>query len=180
MVHEKLLELCGTKNFEAGLCHPSSKLRDLLLSEMRQFKMPTDGMIAALQKTSEDARCLWHMRRAAILSIAQVAQIEYCSQGRAGALKQMLQMFDDEPDVLEDIQSALIKGLVSLLQEVDKIEKQVEECIVLSKVYEDVILQTFEHTDNLQVAEAIADLRLFSDGIADWLLSDVRSLSINF
>ena len=52
---------------------------DLLLSEMQQFKMPTDGMKAALQKMSEDARCLWHMRRAAILSIAQVAQMEHCS-----------------------------------------------------------------------------------------------------
>jgi len=91
----------------------------------------------------------------------------------------MLQMFDAEPDVLKDIQFALIKGLSSLLQEVDKIEKQVEECIVLSTVNEDVLLQKLEHTDNLEVAEAIADLRLFSDGIVDWLLSDVRSLLIS-
>jgi len=42
MVRDRLLELRGAKNLIAGLCHPSSKLRDLLLSEMRQFKMPLD------------------------------------------------------------------------------------------------------------------------------------------
>jgi len=175
MVRDRLLELRGAKNFEAGLCHPSSKLRDLLLSEMRQFKMPADEMIAALQETAEDATCLWHTRRAAILSIAQVAQMEQCSHGRAGVLKWMLKMFDAESHVLKDVQFALIKGLGTLLQSADKNEKQVDDCIVLSQGDEEVLLQILEHADNFEVAEAIADLKLFCDRLVDWLLSDGRS-----
>jgi len=180
MVRDRLLELRGAKNLIAGLCHLSSKLRDLLLSEMRQFKMPLDPfaeglMISTLQKTAEDAAYLWHTRRAAILSTAQIAQMEHCLHGRAGALTWMLKMFDSKPDVLRAIQFVLIKGLGTLLQSADKNDKQVEDCIVLSKGDEDVLLQVLEHADNFEVAEAIADLRLFSHRLVDWLLSDVRS-----
>ena len=145
ILRNRLLEIRGANNLIAGLCHPSSKLRDLLLSEMRQFKMPADGMIAILQRTAEDVTCLWHTRRAAILSIAQVAQMDHSSQGRAGALTWMLKMFAEKPDVLKDIHFALIKGLGTLLQGAEQKEKQVQDCIVLSQGDEDVLLQTLEH-----------------------------------
>ena len=82
MVRDELLKLRGTDNFIAGLCRPSPELRDLLLSEMRQFKVPADPfadgmMIAKLKNKAEDATCWWYTRRAAISSIAQVSQMTY-------------------------------------------------------------------------------------------------------
>jgi len=181
MVRDKLLEIRGASNLIAGLCHPSPELRDLLLSEMRQFKMPSDpfsdGTIAKLKNIAEDITCFWHTRRAAILSIAQVAQMRYCSQGRAGALRWMLKMFDAKPEVVKDIHFALIKGLGTLLQGSDLDDTQLEDCLVLKKEDDNVFIRTLEQAENLAVAEAIADLAIFSDRLVDWILSKSHLIS---
>ena len=89
MLQDKLLALRGAQSLVAGLCHPSSLLRDLLLSEMRQFRTPMDpfgdGTAEHLKAIATDTSCMWHKRCAAILSLAQIAQMEHCSEGAGRA-----------------------------------------------------------------------------------------------
>ena len=118
LLSDRLLELRGADNLVAGLCHPSPELRRLLLSEMRQFRTPADpfadGLAAKLQAMAEDLSAAWHRRRAAVLSLAQVAQMEHCAQGggRARTLQWMLKMLDADPVVRRDTHVSLVKGLV--------------------------------------------------------------------
>ena len=107
-----------------GLCHPSPDVRELLLSEMRQFQMPPDPyadgeLVSALKKIAEDTSAVWYQRRAGILSLAQIANMEYYNKragaGRANTLKWMLQLLNAYGAVREDIGFAVVKGLGSML-----------------------------------------------------------------
>jgi hypothetical protein len=165
----------------AGLCHPSPDVRELLLSEMQQFQMPPDpfaagGLVSALQKIAEDSRSTWHKRRAGILSMAQIAQMEYCNKnagtGRAETLKWMLKMLNAGKLLhrREVIHFALVKGLGTVL---NKSNQGHEEQFVM--MLDDAIERTFLEMLNdaiasVDVAEAVADLKLYSDGLVDWLL----------
>ena len=181
MLAGRVLELRGTENLIAGLCHPSSEARELLLSEMRRFCSPADvfgdGTVAKLRAIAEDTNCAWYRRRAAILSLAQVVRMEHYEHqsGRADTLKWMLGMLDCEPGIRQDIHWALTTGLGSVLKKVNGISDSPQEGIILDEDDEGVLLQALEHTDNLAVAEAIADLQIHSLGLLDWLTSDLKS-----
>jgi hypothetical protein len=108
MLEEKIREFRGADNLVAGLCHPSPDVRELLLSEMQQFQTPPDpfaagGLVSALQNIAEDTSSTWHKRRAGILSMAQIAQMEYCNKdagtGRAETLKWMIKMLNADAAV---------------------------------------------------------------------------------
>ena len=75
--------------------------------------------MSSLKKIAEDTSGLWYQRRAGILSVAQIAQMEHCNQGerngRADALRWMLQLLNADAAVREDISFAVVKGLGSML-----------------------------------------------------------------
>ena len=80
---------------------------------------PRAAIVSSLQKIAEDTRNTWHKRRAGILSMAQIAQMEYCNKdagtGRAETLKWMIKMLNADEVVREDIHFALVKGLGTVL-----------------------------------------------------------------
>jgi hypothetical protein len=183
MLADTILRLRGADNLVAGLCHPSPDVRELLLSEMRQFQMPPEpfaggGLVSALKKIAQDTSAAWYRRRAGILSLAQIAQMEHCNRGtwtgRADTLKWMLQMLNADNAVRENIHFALIKGLGTMLSRSDQRDEE-RPCLVLNDADERVLLEMLCQMDKLAVAEAIADLELFSDGLVDWLLGDFGS-----
>ncbi len=87
MVRGNLQEIRGSEGLIAGLCHPSSELRRIVLSEMKKFGVPldpfaeTDGTAAALRQIAEDGASKWHTRAAALLSLVQMAQMDHCRIG---------------------------------------------------------------------------------------------------
>jgi len=180
LLRDRLLELRGADNLIAGLCHPSAELRRLLLSEIRQFQTPadpfSDGTAARLKQIVEDVSSQWYRRRAALLSLAQVAQMKHYAQGsgRADTLRWMIKMLDAAPEVRRDIHVALVRGLGSLLQG-SAAQHEPSGCMELGEADEHLLIQALEGTDSLAAAEAIADLQLHSSGFADWLLSDFKS-----
>jgi hypothetical protein len=100
MVRGKLQEIRGSECLVAGLCHPSSELRHIVLSEMKKFGMPpnpfaeTDGTAAVLRQIAEDGASKWHTRAAALLSLVQMAQMDHCRKGngRSHTLQWLLGM----------------------------------------------------------------------------------------
>jgi Leucine-rich repeat (LRR) protein len=178
MLEEKFREFRGADNLVAGLCHPSPDVRELLLSEMQQFKMPPDpfaavGLVSALQKIAEDTNSTWHKRRAGILSIVQIAQMEYCNKdegtNRAGTLKWMIHMLNADTVVREDIHFALVKGLGTVLSTSNKGHED-QPFLILDDAIERTFLEMLNDIDSVALAEAVADLSLYSDGLVDWLL----------
>jgi Leucine-rich repeat (LRR) protein len=178
MLEKKVREFRGPDNLVAGLCHPSPDVRELLLSEMRQFEMPPDpfavgGLISALQNIAEDTSSTWHKRRAGILSMAQIAQMKYCNKdagtGRAETLKWMLKMLNADTAVREDVHFALVKGLGTVLSTSNKRHEE-PFFLMLDDAIERAFLEMLNAIDSVDVAEAVADLNLYSDGLVDWLL----------
>jgi hypothetical protein len=181
MLEAKLREFRGADKLVAGLCHPSPDVRELLLSEMQQFETPPDpfadgGLVAALQNIAEDTSSTWHQRRAGILSMAQIAQKEYCNKdagtGRAETLKWMIKTLNADAAVREDIHFALVKGLGTVLSKSNKGHEE-QLFLMLDDVIERTFLEMLIAIDSVAVSEAVADLNLYSDGLVDWLSGDL-------
>ena len=104
--------------------------------------------------------------------------MEYCAQGdgRANTISWMLKMIDEAPRVCHDIHVALVAGLGSLLQ-TRKGPLGETIYIELNEIDERLVIQAMEVsvTGRLAVADAIADLQLYSCGLADWVLSGLQS-----
>ena len=94
--------------------------------------------------------------------------------GRNDTLKWMLKMLDAEPDVRRDIRVALVRGLGSVLRRTQGSGASAD-CIEIDSSDELLLVQAFELTDSLAAAEAIADLKVYSRGLADWLFSSLKS-----
>jgi hypothetical protein len=180
MLEEKIREFRGADNLVAGLCHPSPDVRELLLSEMQQFQSPPDpfaagGLVSALQNIAEDTSSTWHKWRAGILSMAQIAQMEYCNKdaviGRAETLKWMLKMLNADAAAREDIHFALVKGLGTVLSTSNKGHEE-QPFLMLDDAIERTFLEMLNAIDSVAVPEAVADLNLDSEGLVDWLSGD--------
>jgi len=173
-VRERLLELRGTGNLIAGLCHPSPEMRELVLSEMGQFHIPSDpfsdGTVETLKATAIDKACAWYTRGAAIFSITQVAQMDYCD-GRTATLEWILTILNEEAELLESIHFAVVTGLGTLL----KGGSNNLDCLVLTQIDEDLILKTLARKECLALMHAISDLNIYSDGLVSWLLGNFTS-----
>jgi len=78
MVRDKLRMIRGTEHLIAGLCHQSLEIRRLVLSEMKQFGVPSDPfvIVARLQKVAEDYEAEWYTRAAAFFWLVQIAQMD--------------------------------------------------------------------------------------------------------
>ena len=132
MVRKKLQEIRGSEGLIAGLCHPSLKLRNIVLSEMKKFGMPpdpfaeTDGTAAALRQIAEDGARKWHTRAAALLSLVQMAQMDHCRKGngRSHTLQWLLAML--KLDQSEDIRFALVARLGTLLKGLSKLRARIK------------------------------------------------------
>jgi len=184
MVRNRLQTVRGTESLIAGLCHPSLELRNRVLSEMKKFEMPpnpfSDGTTARLRQIAEDKCDVWHKRAAAIISLAQIAQMDHCQEcdGRADTLAWLLGMLmsfsDDEvesgSDSNHEIYFPLVKGLGILLKgqfddqnlHVDASSRREDDAVVLK------VLQTSIRLGSLP--EAIADLDFFSTPLLVWFL----------
>jgi len=121
MMREQMHKIRGTDLRIAGLCHPSQEMRTLVLSEMKEFRVPSnpfaEGTVTTLKMFAEDTSCVWHTRAASVLSIAQIAQMKHCSHiDRTETIQWMLTMLQSGPDELEKIHFALVSALGTLLR----------------------------------------------------------------
>ena len=184
MVCNKLQTVRGTESLIAGLCHPSLELRNRVLSEMKKFEMPpdpfSDGTTTQLRQIIQNKDGVWHKRSAAIISLAQIAQMDHCQKGsdRASTLQWLLRMltsFSDRgagswTDTNHEIFFPLVKGLGIFLRgqfsdkdfHIDVPSRAEDDMLVLK------ILKTSTHLGSLP--EAIADLEVFSNPLLAWLL----------
>jgi hypothetical protein len=174
MLRDKMQEIRGTDLLVAGLCHPSSEMRSLVLSEMIQFCVPpnpfADGTVPKLKEIAEDKDRVWHTRAASMLSIAQIAQMKHWESfrsDRAETIKWMLKMLESDTDVLKNVHFALIKALGTILKQ-DAADSGASEGIKLRQEDESMVLQPGLR-ENMAVANALSDLRLFSEALVDWL-----------
>ena len=180
MLRDKMQEIRGTDLLVAGLCHPSSEMRSLVLSEMIQFCVPpnpfADGTVPKLKEIAEDKDRVWHTRAASMLSIAQIAQMKHWESfrsDRAETIKWMLKMLESDTDVLKNVHFALIKALGTILKQ-DAADSGASEGIKLRQEDESAVLQPCLREKmavefNMAVANAWSDLGLFSEALVDWL-----------
>eukprot|EP00277_Geminigera_cryophila_P003569 CAMPEP_0179413852 /NCGR_PEP_ID=MMETSP0799-20121207/5331_1 /TAXON_ID=46947 /ORGANISM="Geminigera cryophila, Strain CCMP2564" /LENGTH=402 /DNA_ID=CAMNT_0021186375 /DNA_START=1 /DNA_END=1210 /DNA_ORIENTATION=+ len=169
MVRNRLQTVRGTESLIAGLCHPSLELRNRVLSEMKKFEMPpnpfSDGTTARLRQIAEDKCDVWHKRAAAIISLAQIAQMDHCQEcdGRADTLAWLLGMLmsfsDDEVESGGDI---VERAVDDQNLHVDASSRREDDAVVLK------VLQTSIRLGSLP--EAIADLDFFSTPLLVWFL----------
>jgi hypothetical protein len=178
MVRGKLQEIQGSEGLIAGLYHPSSELRHIVLSEMKKFGVPpdpfaeTDGTAAALKQIAEDGASKWHTRAAAVLSLVQIAQMDHCrkSNGRSDTLQWLLEML--KLDQSEDILYALVAGLGTLLKGLEQTESKDGILLVAAEDEPVLLLSALKQSANGVVVEAVADLKAYSDGLMDWILKE--------
>jgi hypothetical protein len=180
MLRDKMQKIRGTDLLVAGLCHPSSEMRSLVLSEMIQFCVPpnpfSDGTVPKLKEIAEDKDRVWHTRAASMLSIAQIAQMKHWESfrsDRAEIIRWMLEMLESDTDALKNVHFALIKALGTILKQ-DAGDSDASEGIKLRQEDESVVLQPGLRENvavkfNMAVANALSDLGLCSEALVDWL-----------
>jgi hypothetical protein len=180
MLRDKMQKIRGTDLLLAGLCHPSSGMRSLVLSEMIQFCVPpnpfSDGTVPILKEIAEDKDRVWHTRAASMLSIAQIAQMKHWESfrsDRAETIRWMLEMLESDTDALKNVHFALIKALGTILKQ-DAGDSDAIEGIKLRQEDESVVLQPGLRENvavefNMAVANALSDLGLCSEALVDWL-----------
>ena len=176
ILNKKMQEIRGADVLIAGLCHPCPEMRSLVLSEMQQFRVPprpfADGTILTLKNIAASSTCVVQTC-CVILSIAQIAQMGYCSgRHRAETIQWMLKMLQSKPKVLADVHFALIRALGTLLMEREAdVDQYHFHGIVLRSEDESVLL--LSNLRNVApIADALSDLKVFSDGLVDWLQSE--------
>ena len=180
MVHNKLLEIRGANSQIAGLCHPSQELRNRVLSEMKKFGVPSDpfaqpdGIVAQLKRIAENCESKWYTRAAAIVSVVQIAQMDHCQKGsgRDDMLQWVLEMLVSSAE--EDTHFVLVKGLGTCLNRVGHDEA---DYMMLASEDEQLVLGCLNHTTYhgtersvRRLFEALADLKVYSEGLMDWVL----------
>ena len=146
---------------------PCPHMRSLVLSEMSQFRVPpnpfADETVPKLKEIAED----WHKRAAVMLSLAQIAQMKHCSRSdRAETIRWMLKMLQLRSDMLENVHFALVKALGTMLESGG--ESAASSGIMLQRDDESVIFQPGLR-ESVAVANALADLKIYSAGLVDWL-----------
>jgi len=175
MIRSKLQEIQGpSDSLIAGLCHPSLELRNGVLSEIKKFGLPpnpfaADGIVSKLKEIVTDQRCEWNRRAAAILSVAQIAQIEHCQigNGRHDTLYWVLDMLGSHTQ--DDTHFALVTTLGICLKGVGNNAARVD-CIILASSDEQLLLIFLNRTliDKDPSAngpsEALADVKAYSEG----------------
>jgi hypothetical protein len=171
MLRDQMQKIRGTDLLLAGLCHPCPEMRSLVLSEMIQFRVPpnpfADETVPKLKEIAEDTRFVWHKRAAAMLSLAQIAQMKHCSRSdRAETIRWVLKMLQSESVVLANVHFALVKALGTMLKEGG--ESAAGGGILLHLEDESVLLQPGLR-GSVAVANALADLKIYSAGLVDWL-----------
>ena len=176
-VRDKLHTIRGTAYLIAGLCHPSMELRNLVLSEMISFGVPsdpfaqTDGTVSIptqLKDVATNSSGEWHTRAAAILSLVQIAQMDHCKDAaQTETLQWVLEMLQHDRN--ESIFFSLVKGLGTLLKRSE--ESEHDEYLSLSGDNELVLLHALTYSKSKLIVEAVADLNSYSDGLLDWVLS---------
>ncbi len=122
MLRDQMQKIRGTDLLLAGLCHPCPEMRSLVLSEMNQFRVPPNPFanetVPKLKEIAEDTRFVWHKRAAAMLSLAQIAQMKHCSRSdRAETIRWVLKMLQSESVVLANVHFALVKALGTMLED---------------------------------------------------------------
>ena len=172
MMREQMHKIRGTDLRIAGLCHPSQEMRTLVLSEMKEFRVPSnpfaEGTVTTLKMFAEDTSCVWHTRAASVLSIAQIAQMKHCSHiDRTETIQWMLTMLQSGPDELENIHFALVSALGTLLRH-DGSDGVEGDGIVLCPEDENVLFQA-NLRESVVIADALSDLKVCSKGLVDWL-----------
>ena len=183
MVREKVLEIRGTDYLIAGLCHPSMEMRNLVLSEMKSFGVPpdpfapTDGTAARLRHVAQDSGKVWYTRCAAILSLAQIAKMDHCkrSDSRRETLAWLFEVFKSNED--DNITFALVKGVGTLLKGQGD-ENAHDESIAIGGEDEQFLVALLHGEDQKgaldQTAQMVADLKVYSNGLIDWILARPR------
>jgi hypothetical protein len=171
MLRDQMQKIRGTDLLLAGLCHPCPEMRSLVLSEMSQFRVPpnpfADETVPKLKGIAEDTNFAWHKRAAAMLSLAQIAQMKHCSRSdRAETIGWSLKMLQSESVVLENVQFALVKALGTMLEEGG--ESAAGSGIMLQPEDESLLLQPGLR-ESVAVANALSDLKIYSAGLVDWL-----------
>jgi hypothetical protein len=171
MLRDQMQKIRGTDLLLAGLCHPCPEMRSLVLSEMSQFRVPpnpfADETVPKLKEIAEDTSCAWHTRAAAMLSLAQIAQMKHCSRSdRAETIRWMLKMLQSESDELENVHFALVKALGTVLKEGG--QSAAGGGIMLLREDESVLSQPGLR-ESVSVANALSDLKVYSAGLVDWL-----------
>jgi hypothetical protein len=171
MLCDQMQKIRSTDLLLAGLCHPCPEIRSSVLSEMIQFRVPpnpfADGTVPKLKEIAADKRAVWHKRAAAMLSLAQIAQMKHCSRSdRAETISWMLKMLQSESSVLENVHFALVKGLGTVLKLGG--ESAAGGGIMLQHDDESVLFQPGLRGSE-PVANALADLKIYSAGLVDWL-----------
>ena len=86
---------------------------------------------------------------------------------RAETINWMLKMLESDTDVLKNVHFALIKALGTILKQ-DAADSGASEGIKLRQEDESMVLQPGLR-ENMAVANALSDLRLFSEALVDWL-----------
>ena len=182
MICSKLQEIRGTDSLIAGLCHPSLELRNGVLSEMKKFCVPpdpfaVDGIVAKLKRiVTEDLHGEWFTHVAAILSVVQIAQMDYCQKGtvRNDTLFWVLDMLGS--DTQDNTHFALVTSLGICLKGVGK-DVAGADCTILASSDEQQLLVCLNRTlldKDRSVngpSEALADVRAYSEGLVDWVVS---------
>jgi len=191
MICSKLQEIRGTVSLIAGLCHPSLELRNGVLSEMKKFGIPSDpfahadGIVAKLKQIVL-IKTEWNTRAAVILSVAQIAQMDYCQMrtdrhglrqigtGRHDTLCWVLDMLGS--DTQDDTHFALVTSLGICLKGAGN-DEEGEDLIMLSSSDEQQLLVYLDRTlnDNYRSvngsSEALADVKAYSQGLVDWVVN---------
>eukprot|EP00961_Rhodomonas_salina_P225203 3044813-Rhodomonas_salina.1 len=179
LLRERLHHFRGIDSLVAGLCHVSPQMRELVLSEMKQFRMPShpfsDGTCARLRSVSQLQTAAWCRRTAAVLSLCQIAKMDHCREGgRSDTIQWLFEMLRGESDTLQGVHFAIISGLGSLFTEHCGSVARESDCIVLMEDDERILLTALEEEDRMTVFEAIADLNIFSLCLIDWLVDASR------
>jgi hypothetical protein len=143
----------------------------LVLSEMIQFRVPpnpfADETVPRLKEIAEDTSCAWHKRAAAMLSLAQIAQMKHCSRSdRAETIRWVLKVLQSECDVLANVHYALVKALGTMLKEGGD---SAAGCGLLLHREDEGVLLHPGLRESISIAGALADLKIYSAGLVDWL-----------
>jgi len=176
ILKKKVQEIRGTDFLIAGLCHPCPEIRRMVLHEMKKFCMPPnpveDGTVPSLKKIAEDASYAWHVRAAAILSLAHIAQLSYWKShqiDRAKTIIWMLKMQQSKADVLENVYFAFVKALGTLFEEGCSLA--VGDGMMLERKDEGLLLELLPRMKRMTVANVLSDLKIFSLGLVNWIES---------
>ena len=99
------------------------------------------SVVSELKLIAKDAGLVWYKRAAAVLSIAQIAQMKHCCRSnRAATITWLLGMLQTKTKTLENVYFAIVKALGTMLKQ-DAIESAAGDGIALRPEDESVLFQ---------------------------------------